>query len=139
MQMPMIVRRLSVFAACAVLVAGCRRGDGEGAAGPARIDTTNAQWEDGLSAEQVQDSARALSPEEAARMGLAVDTTIHLEQLESRDTARGGSAQPTPPPSEGGSGGTDTVPPSATLPGGTRTPSGAPAGGTQSGQPPARP
>jgi hypothetical protein len=130
MQMSMSVRRLSVFAACVLAAAGCRRGEGD-AAGPAKMDTTNAQWEDGLSAEQVQDSARALSPEEAARMGLAVDTSIHLEQLDSRDTVAGGGAAPTPPPSAGGSGATDTT--------GTGTrpvpqPAAAPAGG-QAGQP----
>lgn len=116
MQMSMIVRRAFVFAACVGLLAACpgKKGDG---AGSAKMDTTNAQWEDGLSAEQVQDSARALSPEEAARMGLAVDTSIHLEQLESRDSL--GGAQPTPAPSEGGSGATDTVPAAAARPGAT--------------------
>jgi hypothetical protein len=108
MQMSMIVRRLAVFAVCAFAAAGCKRGERD-TAGPARMDTTNAQWEDGLSSQQVQDSARALSPEEAAQMGLAVDTTIHLEQLDGRDTLPGGGVQPTPAPSAGGSGGTDAV------------------------------
>jgi hypothetical protein len=108
MQMSMTARRLAVFAVCVFAAAGCKRGRGD-TAGPAKMDTTNANWEDGLSAEQVQDSARALSPEEAARMGLAVDTSIHLEQLDSRDTMGGGGAQPTPPPSAGGTGATDTV------------------------------
>jgi hypothetical protein len=108
MQMSMTARRLAVFAVCLFAAAGCKRGRGD-AAGPAKMDTTNANWEDGLSAEQVQDSARALSPEEAARMGLAVDTSIHLEQLDSRDSAAGGGAQPTPAPSASGSGATDTV------------------------------
>lgn len=130
MQMSVIARRTAVFFACALAAAGCKRGSGS-AAGPANMDTTNTQWEDGLSAEQVQDSARALSPEEAARMGLSVDTSIHLEQLESRDTMPGGGAAPTPAPSEGGSGATDTVgtgtrpvPQPGTAPG------AAPAGGT---------
>ena len=109
MQMSKTARSAALFAACGLAAAGCGRGGDEAAGGPARMDTTNAQWEDGLSAEQVQDSARALSPEEAARMGLAVDTTIHLEQLDARDTLPGGGAQPTPAPSEGGSGGTDSV------------------------------
>lgn len=95
MQMSVTVRRLAVFAACAFAAAGCRGGNGDGA-GAVKVDTTNTQWEDGLSAEQVQDSARALSPEEAARMGIAVDTSIHLEQLDSRDTIFGG-----PPPTGG--------------------------------------
>lgn len=108
MPMSMIVRRLAVFAACACVAAGCKRGAGD-AGSAAKMDTTNAQWEDGLSAEQVQDSARALSPEEAAQMGLSVDTTIHLEQLDPRDTLPGGGAQPTPAPSAGGSGATDST------------------------------
>jgi hypothetical protein len=108
MQMSMIARRVAVFAACTLAAAGCKRGAGD-AAGPAKMDTTNTQWEDGLSTKQVQDSARALSPEEAAQMGLSVDTSIHLEQLDQRDTLPGGGAQPTPPPSAGGSGATDTV------------------------------
>ncbi|HEX6911708.1 MAG TPA: hypothetical protein VF142_15000 [Longimicrobium sp.] len=108
MQMSMNARRLAVLALCACAAAGCNRGE-RNAAGPARMDTTNANWEDGLSAEQVQDSARALSPEEAAQMGLAVDTSIHLEQLDSRDTLPGGGAQPTPPPKAGGAGATDSA------------------------------
>lgn len=109
MQMSMTARRGAFLAACALLAAGCDPDGNDAASGPAKMDTTNAQWEDGLSAEQVQDSARALSPEEAARMGLSVDTTIHLEQLDARDTLPGGGARPTPPPSEGGSGGTDSA------------------------------
>jgi len=116
MQMPMTVRFLAVLAASVVAVAGCDPAEREGVAAPARIDTTNAEWEDGLSAEQVEDSARALSPEEAARMGLAVDTSIHLEQLDPRDTVAGGGAAPTPPPSAGGRGATDTVPPPVSRP-----------------------
>lgn len=113
--MPMsILRRFlapAVLPACLALAA-CpgRGGQGEGAV---KMDTANAQWEDGMSAEQVQSEAKALSPEEAARMGIAVDTSIHLEQLDARDTLPGGGAAPTPPPSEGGSGATDTVPQAA--------------------------
>ncbi|HST59041.1 MAG TPA: hypothetical protein VLK84_10140 [Longimicrobium sp.] len=135
MQMSMIARRLAVFTACALAAAGCNRGERD-AAGPAKMDTTNAQWEDGLSSQQVQDSARALSPEEAAQMGLSVDTTIHLEQLDGRDTLPGGGAAPTPAPSAGGSGATDAVgtgtqpvPQPATGPG-APTPPAAPAAGT---------
>jgi hypothetical protein len=135
MQMSMILRRWSVFAVfavCACAAAGCNRGERE-AGGAAKMDTTNANWEDGLSAEQVQDSARALSPEEAAQMGLAVDTSIHLEQLDSRDTMPGGGARPTPPPSAGGSGATDTVGTGTRpvpQPGGQAAPANPPAGGT---------
>jgi hypothetical protein len=85
MQMSMIGRGLAVLLTC-VSALGCKPDSKDAAAGPARIDTTNAQWEDGLSAEQVSDSARALSPEEAAQMGIVVDTSIHLEQLDARDS-----------------------------------------------------
>ena len=120
MPMPMLRRCLALAvlpAACLALAACPGRGrEGDAAV---KMDTANAQWEDGMSAEQVQEEAKALSPEEAARMGIAVDTSIHLEQLDSRDTVAGGGAQPTPPPSEGGSGATDTVPAAATMPGAT--------------------
>ncbi|HEU0299208.1 MAG TPA: hypothetical protein VFR37_07130 [Longimicrobium sp.] len=89
-----ILRRFAVVppaAACLLLAACPGRGGGDGTA---KMDTANAQWEDGLSAEQVESEAKALSPEEAARMGIAVDTSIHLEQLDARDSlpGRGGAA-----------------------------------------------
>jgi hypothetical protein len=123
--MPMpILRRAFAFAvlpAACLALAACRgRGGGEAAV---KMDTANAQWEDGMSAEQVQSEARALSPEEAARMGIAVDTSIHLEQLDSRDTLPGGGAQPTPAPATSGA---DTLPrpapPVSTEPRTGRTP-----------------
>lgn len=81
-----ILRRLFLVPASVLLAACPGRGGGDG---PAKMDTANAQWEDGLSAEQVESEAKALSPEEAARMGIAVDTSIHLEQLDARDTLPG--------------------------------------------------
>jgi|GEM_PF-6546601 len=113
--MPMpIPRRLfavAVSAVCLVLAACPGRGGGE--AGAVKMDTANTQWEDGMSAEQVQSEAKALSPEEAARMGIAVDTSIHLEQLDSRDTTAGGGAQPTPAPATSGATAPDSVRPAA--------------------------
>lgn len=79
------VRRLSVVAA-AFLLAGCNGNKDEAAAGPAKMDTTNQEWDDGLSAQQVQAEAQAISPEQAAQMGIAVDTSIHLEALDARDS-----------------------------------------------------
>ncbi|HWK90368.1 MAG TPA: hypothetical protein VNP72_10240, partial [Longimicrobium sp.] len=90
MTMPVIRRAVPVLAA--VLLLACdRKGDAE-SAGAARIDTTNTEWSDGLSTEQIADSARALSPEQAAAQGLSVDTSIHLEQLGPSDSVRGDRA-----------------------------------------------
>ena len=107
--MPMpILRR---FVVVAVLLLGACRGRGGGGDGAVKMDTANTQWEDGMSAEQVQSEAKALSPEEAARMGIALDTSIHLEQLDSRDTLSG--ATPTPAPATTGATEPDSVPPTA--------------------------
>lgn len=85
--MPMFVfRRLPVALAAALLLAACGRGDDKAAGGPAKMDTTNKEWEDGLSSQQVEKQAEALSPEQAAQMGIAIDTTIHLEALDARDS-----------------------------------------------------
>ena len=83
--MPLTMRLLAVAAAACVLAACPGDGDGNGARA-VQIDTTNDEWEDGLSAEQVEAEAAAMSPEEAARAGLSVDTSIHLEELGARDT-----------------------------------------------------
>jgi hypothetical protein len=79
-------RRLPLALAAALLVAACGRGGDKAAGGPAKMDTTNKEWEDGLSSRQVETEAKALSPEEAAQMGIAVDTSIHLEALDARDS-----------------------------------------------------
>jgi hypothetical protein len=115
MPKPILRRLFSVFvpAACLVLAACSGRG-GDGERGAVKMDTANTQWEDGMSAEQVQTEAKALSPEEAARMGIVVDTTIHLEQLDSRDTIAG--ATPTPAPATSGATEPDSVPAAAPAP-----------------------
>ena len=114
MPKPILRRPSSVFvpAACLVLAACSGRGS-DGERGAVKMDTANTQWEDGMSAEQVQTEAKALSPEEAARMGIVVDTTIHLEQLDSRDTIAGGGAAPTPAPATSGATEPDSVPAAA--------------------------
>ncbi len=123
--MPMpILRRFSVVAV--LLLLGACRGRGGGGDGAVKMDTANAQWEDGMSAEQVQSEAKALSPEEAARMGIAVDTSIHLEQLDSRDTLPGGGAAPTPAPATSGAGAADTMPKPAVPVGSQPQPGNAP-------------
>ena len=79
--------------AVAVLAAGCSKGDDGGASslGPVHVDTANDAPLDGVSDEQLKRQAQALTPEEAAARGVAVDTTIHVENLGGPDTipARG--------------------------------------------------
>jgi hypothetical protein len=72
---------------CVLLAAGCRSGGGESAASAdaaAETDTTNRQALDGLSAEQVQAEASSMTPEQAEALGI-VDSTIHVERLQSPD------------------------------------------------------
>lgn len=111
MPKPMLRRvfPLLVPAACLVLAACPGAGD-DAEIGAVKMDTANAQWEDGMSAEQVEEEAAALSPEQAARMGIAVDTSIHLEQLDSRDSVPGRGADAIPAPAASGAGAADTLP-----------------------------
>jgi hypothetical protein len=93
------------------LLAACPRGGGAGDEA-VRHDTTNQRWEDGLSAREVEAEARALSPEEAEAQGLTVDTTIHLEVQDPRDTITiPRDNEPTPPPAPPAL--ADTLPPGA--------------------------
>ncbi len=110
--MPKSILRPSRWAAVAacVLLAACPADEREGGAATTRMDTANTDWEDGLSASQVETKARALSPEEAEAQGLTADTTIHLEVPEASDTLLLPRAnQPTPAPVPPG--GEDTTPP----------------------------
>ena len=105
---PMLRRPLAALAACLLLAACPGRGEDEEAR-RVRMDTANGNWEDGLSADQVESEARALSPEEAEAQGLTVDTTIHLEVPDARDTffiPRANTPTPAPDPP----GGADTIP-----------------------------
>jgi hypothetical protein len=121
MPKPILRRFFPVFlpAACLALAACPGRG-ADGERGAVKMDTANTQWEDGMSAQQVETEAKALSPEEAARMGIVVDTSIHLEQLDSRDTLSG--AAPTPPPATTGATEPDSVPPAGAQPKAGNTP-----------------
>jgi hypothetical protein len=95
--MSRMLRTAAPLAALALLAACPGRGGDEPAA--IRMDTANSDWEDGLSAHQVEAEARALSPDEAEAQGLTVDTTIHLEVPDARDTLLVPRInEPTPPP-----------------------------------------
>src|SRR3954471_10221336 len=78
----------------AAVLAGCKQGDDEGASslGPVHVDTANNAPMDGVSDEQLKSQAQALTPEEAASRGVAVDTTIHVENLGSSDSPPAGAA-----------------------------------------------
>jgi hypothetical protein len=80
--------------ALAAVLAGCRKDDEGGASnlGPVHVDTANNTPMDGVSDEQLKSQAQALTPEEAAARGVAVDTTIHVENLGSSDSTPAGAA-----------------------------------------------
>ena len=83
------------------LLAACPgRGDRNGVDAAVRMDTTNEDPLDGLSAEQLERDAEPLTPEQAAQMGI-VDTTIHLEQHAVDDTLLPQPPTPDVPPAEG--------------------------------------
>ena len=97
----------------AAVLAGCKKGDDEGASslGPVHIDTANNTPMDGVSDEQLKSQAQALTPEEAAARGVAVDTTIHVENLGSSDSTPAGAANnDTATKATGASAGTPAAP-----------------------------
>lgn len=101
---PRAVRRPLLLALlCALLAAGCGRDQGGSAAAAdtaAVVDTTNRQALDGMSADQVRAEASSMTPEQAEALGI-VDTTIHVESLQSPDDsiiARGQRPAATPEP-----------------------------------------
>lgn len=109
----MMLSRAALAGALLLSAAGCGGGgEGDEANAPAAaIDTTNAELMDGSSTQQVQAQAKAVSPEEAARLGL-VDTTIHLENLSSSDSTPPGATLPgAPNPGAQAATRADTVPP----------------------------
>lgn len=79
------VRAAGCGLALAAVLAGCGRGDEGGASslGSVKVDTANDAPLDGVSDEQLKRQAQALTPEEAAARGVAVDTSIHVENLGS--------------------------------------------------------
>ncbi|HEX8905589.1 MAG TPA: hypothetical protein VF771_12135 [Longimicrobiaceae bacterium] len=85
------------LAGCGLLLAaavlgGCKKGDGDRAAGPpVQVDTSNNTPMDGVSDEQLKQQAQALTPEQAAAQGM-VDTTTHIEDLGGQDTTPAGAA-----------------------------------------------
>ena len=80
--------RYALVLGAALLAAGCGGGDEKEAGPPVAVDTTNKDWADGLSAEQIESQATSMTPEEAAARGI-VDTTIHVENLGPDSSAFG--------------------------------------------------
>src|SRR4051812_1519484 len=112
------MRRAGRIAGCglvlaAVVAGGCRKGgDDDRANGPpVQVDTANNAPMDGVSDEQLKSQAQALTPEEAAARGVAVDTTIHVENLGSSDSTPAGAANnDTTTRATGASAGTPSAP-----------------------------
>jgi hypothetical protein len=69
------------------MLAGCREEEGADDGPAVSVDTANKDWTDGLSNTQVQEQAREMTPEQAAAAGMAVDTSIHMENLGNSDSA----------------------------------------------------
>ncbi len=85
---------------CSAILSGCGRDRGEerAAGDTVGVDTAGLGALEGLSAEQMEALARPLTPEQAAQMGMAVDTSIHLESLSSpEDSALMGGRPPSTP------------------------------------------
>jgi hypothetical protein len=87
------MRRLARRAGYAVLLAGalagCKR-EPEAAAGEGTVtvDTANPSPLDGVSDAELKRQAQGLTPEQAAAAGVAVDTTIHVEDIQGQDTVK---------------------------------------------------
>jgi hypothetical protein len=77
------IRAAGCGLALVAVLAACGRDEegGAGNVGSVRVDTANTTPMDGVSDEQLKRQAQALTPEEAAARGVAVDTTIHVENL----------------------------------------------------------
>ena len=79
-------RKLGYALVLAAMLVGACKGGGEQAEAPVDVDTTNKDWADGLSAQQIEAQARAMTPEQAAAAGVAVDSSIHMENLGNSDS-----------------------------------------------------
>jgi hypothetical protein len=84
MRRPRVLLSAAPLLGAGLLLAACGGGGDEGgpAAEPAAMDTLNQQEMDGLSREQIEARAEAMTPEQAQALGI-VDTTIHVESLTS--------------------------------------------------------
>jgi hypothetical protein len=89
-----LTRRAALGALLMAAVAACGNRDEAQSAPAVRVDTTNADALDGLSSQQVEAKAEALTPEQAAARGIAVDSSIHVEASETTAVAPGAPAQP---------------------------------------------
>ena len=79
----------------AAVLAGCKKKDGDEVSGSnagVTVDTSDNTPMTGMSDEELKKQAQALTPEQAAAQGVAVDTTIHIENLGSQDSTPAGAA-----------------------------------------------
>jgi hypothetical protein len=76
------VRRAGCGLLLAAALAACKQGDdGQTGLGTVRVDTANPSPLDGVSDTELQRQAQGLTPEQAAAQGVAVDTSIHIEEV----------------------------------------------------------
>jgi hypothetical protein len=92
----MNLMRGAAGAALLLAAAGCGRGDEVQGTPAAQVDTTNSDALDGMSSREVESQAEALTPEQAAARGIAVDSSIHVENLSSSDSAPAGTSPGAP-------------------------------------------
>jgi hypothetical protein len=86
-----LIRSAATGALIIASAVACRGGDADDAPS-SRVDTTNTDALDGLSSQEVEAKAEALTPEQAAARGIVVDSTIHVENLSSTDSTPPGAA-----------------------------------------------
>ena len=93
------MKRAVRVAGCGLLavavLAGCRKKDPDEVSGSnagVTVDTSDNTPMNGMSDEELKKQAQALTPEQAAARGVAVDTTIHIENLGSQDSTPAGTA-----------------------------------------------
>jgi hypothetical protein len=90
------MRRAAAGAALLMAAAGCGGGDDVQGTPAAQVDTTNTDALDGMSSREVEAKAEALTPEQAAARGIVVDSSIHVENLSSSDSAPAGTSPAAP-------------------------------------------
>jgi hypothetical protein len=96
--------RLSAALACGLLLcAACQHKQAEEKPAEAQMDTTDTDVDNGVSSRQLEESAKPMTPEQAAAAGVEVDTTIRPDAPEVSDSTGSPAAatEPSTPPASG--------------------------------------